>query len=458
MTDNDLHVNDLPAFHITGGTGWINDPNGLVYFNGEYHVFYQYYPYDTKWGPMHWGHAVSFDLTNWKRLPIALAPGGEGDKDGCFSGTAIVAFNKLYLMYTGFEENGGGENVRQVQCLAESEDGVNFFKRGVVIGSDDLPEDFMPCDFRDPHVFCHDGIFYCLVAAKKKGGRGRLLLYRSDDLFKWTFLSDALGFDSDGIMFECPNYIEKLGLIIVGDQLPPPKADGCLNVHSTRYFIGKMDFTAGKFIVESEGILDHGFDYYAPQSFACCPEKILIGWLNMWDRNVPSAKYGFAGMLTVPRKLSVNCGRLYQTPVVKTSKVYETSVGKKLADNAIIGVIEIKADDLESFEIKLRQGNENFTLISLVDGFWVFDRSKSGEAIVGAEKDELSLAGIRKMPLGAEKHTSISIVLDKYSIEFFEGGRVMSSTVYPPDNADKIELTVKASKCTYTRYKVENRS
>ena len=93
----------LPVFHITGEKGWINDPNGIVYFNGEYHVFYQYHPYDTKWGPMHWGHVSSADLTNWKRLPIALAPGGAGDKDGCFSGSAIVAFGKLYLIYTGFE-------------------------------------------------------------------------------------------------------------------------------------------------------------------------------------------------------------------------------------------------------------------------------------------------------------------------------------------------------------------
>ena len=188
MTEKHLHDDKLPAFHVTGGAGWINDPNGLVYYKGEYHVFFQYHPYGTAWGPMHWGHVVSKDLTEWNYLPIALTPGGVGDKDGCFSGTAIVAFGKLFLMYTGFEENGGGENVRQVQCLAESEDGINFKKHGVVIGSEELPADFMPCDFRDPHVFSHGGKFYCLVAAKKKGGRGRLLLYRSDDLFKWSFV------------------------------------------------------------------------------------------------------------------------------------------------------------------------------------------------------------------------------------------------------------------------------
>ena len=99
-----------------------------------------------------------------------------------------------------------------------------------------------------------------------------------------------------------------------------------------------MDFDSGKFSVQSEGVLDHGFDYYAPQAFAHCPDNIVIGWLNMWDRNVPSEKYGFAGMLSVPRKLSVENGRVCQTPVIKTNKVFETSVDKKSADRSIIGL------------------------------------------------------------------------------------------------------------------------
>ena len=96
-----------PTFHITGGDGWINDPNGLVVFRGRYHVFFQYHPYSTEWGPMHWGHVVSDDLMHWQRLPIALTPGGDGDADGCFSGSAVVYNDKLYLMYTGFTKNAG---------------------------------------------------------------------------------------------------------------------------------------------------------------------------------------------------------------------------------------------------------------------------------------------------------------------------------------------------------------
>ena len=454
MTENIKQGDFLPEFHITGGAGWINYPNGLVYYKGEYHVFFQYHPYGTAWGPMHWGHVVSKDLTSWRYLPLALTPGGVGDKDGCFSGTAICAFQKLYLMYTGFEENGGGEAVRQVQCLAESEDGVTFKKLGVVIGSDDLPADFMPCDFRDPHVFEKDGTFYCLVAAKKVGGKGRLLLYRSKDLKRWSFFSDALGFDSDGVMFKCPNYVDSLGLLMVSDQLPAPKEDGCLNVHSTRYFIGKMDFTVGRFIVENQGVLDYGFDFYAPQSFADCKDSIAIGWLNMWDRNVPSVKYGFAGMLTVPRRLSVVDGKLKQEPVVMKREVFKTAVERSLTDEVMTGVIEIRAEKLKNFELKLRCGDGNYTLIKLVDGAIEFDRSKSGEAIVGVEKDELSLSGKRKMPFTRQDKTTFTIVLDKYSVELFDGTFVMSSTIYPPKTAIGLELTVNADSCVYTRYDV----
>ena len=167
-----------PAFHITGERGWINDPNGLIYCNGKYHAFYQHYPNDTKWGPMHWGHMVSDDLTNWEYFPIALTPGDEFDKNGCFSGSAIIYDGKLWLMYTGFVENQGGESIRQLQCLAESTDGITFKKHGIVIGEELLPEGYTPCDFRDPKVWMYEDYFWCIVAARKVDGRGRILLYK----------------------------------------------------------------------------------------------------------------------------------------------------------------------------------------------------------------------------------------------------------------------------------------
>lgn len=442
-----------PAFHVTGETGWINDPNGLIYYKDRYHAFYQHYPYDTKWGPMHWGHVVSDDLTNWTYLPIALKPGDDCDKNGCFSGSAIVHDDKLWLMYTGFIENQGGESIRQVQCLAESTDGISFKKHGIVIGENDLPEGYAPCDFRDPKVWCHDGFFWCIVAARKIEGRGRILLYKSKDLFDWEFVGDLFGKDSLGTMIECPDYNEELGYLLFCEQFQPNEGKEHLNIHTCRYAVGRIDYSAGGFVEKSRGIVDFGFDMYAPQTFAGKP--VVMGWLNMWDRNVPSVKYGFAGMLTAARGISVSDGRLYQAPNVNCIEKYKTTVRDQLSDKVEKGVITITATDLESLDIKMRVGGENYTRLTLIDGEWVFDRSKSGEAIVGAEKDSDSLSGIRRMPYSGKKDVTLTIVMDDFSVEIFEDGRVLSSTIYPPLGADAFELNVKAASCYYTRAEVK---
>ena len=438
-----------PAFHITGERGWINDPNGLIYYNGQYHAFFQHYPYDTKWGPMHWGHVVSDDLTNWKYLPIALTPGDDCDKNGCFSGSAIVHDGKLWLMYTGFIENQGGESIRQLQCLAESDDGITFKKHGIVIGEDLLPNGYAPNDFRDPKVWYHDGSFWCIAAARKIDGRGRILLFKSKDLFNWEFVNDLFGKDSAGTMIECPDYNEELGYLLFCEQFQPSEDGLHLNIHTCRFAIGKIDYSTGTFIEESRGIVDYGFDMYAPQTFA--GKSVFMGWLNMWDRNVPSEKYGFAGMLTAPRKVCVRDGMLYQEPVVCCAKVFEASVSDKLCDKAVKGVITINAKGLEGFAIKMRSNGENYTQMTLIGSEWVFDRSKSGEVINGAEKDDDSVNGIRRMPCSNREDVTVTIVMDEFSVEIFEGGRALSSTIYPPYGADGIELDVKADSCHYER-------
>jgi len=438
-----------PAFHITGERGWINDPNGLIYYNRQYHAFFQHYPDDTKWGPMHWGHVVSDDLINWKYLPIALKPGDDCDKNGCFSGTAIVHDDKLWLMYTGFIENQGGESIRQVQCLAESDDGITFKKHGVIIGEDLLPEGYAPCDFRDPKIWLHNDCFWCIVAARKIEGRGRILLYKSKDLFNWEFVGDLFGKDSAGTMIECPDYNEELGYLLFCEQFQPSENGTHLNIHTCRWCTGKIDYSTGLFVEDARGIVDYGFDMYAPQTFA--GKSVVMGWLNMWDRNVPSEKYGFAGMLTLPRRVSVKDGRLYQEPVLNCTTKVNTDVCYKFEDRVKIGVIIVKATDLESFEIKMRVGGGNYTSLTLKDNEWVFDRSKSGEIISGAEKDNDSISGIRRMPFSRKKDVTLTIVLDNFSVEIFEDGRALTSTIYPPDDADGIELSVKANTCQYER-------
>ena len=195
-------------YHFMPQTGWINDPNGLIYYKGKYHYFYQLNPYYGHWDYMHWGHAISSDLMHWEYLPVALAPSEEYDdhmRGGCFSGSAIEHDGKLFLMYTVTSNHG--EGYVQTQCIAYSEDGINFTKYGgnpVICPPEGVPSDL----FRDQKVWEHDGVYY-MVCGASRNKRGQALLYRSSDMLHWEFfnvLAESRG--EWGYMWECPDFYQ----------------------------------------------------------------------------------------------------------------------------------------------------------------------------------------------------------------------------------------------------------
>ena len=441
--------NYRPLFHINGGNGWINDPNGLIKFKGLYHAFFQYYPNDTKWGPMHWGHRVSQDLIHWKELPIALYPQTFSKEDGCFSGTSIIHNDTLYLVYTGFYENGGGENIRQVQCLASSKDGLNFEKHGIIIDENKLPNYINPCDFRDPKVWKENDIFYMLVAAREKEGKGRILLFKSNDLFNWSFVDHILEHESKGSMIECPDYVKNLNLLLYSEQFHPNEESKHLNIHSTRYAIGNMNFDKNKFIESNTDIVDYGFDFYAPQVFY--DDNIMIAWLNMWDRNNPSSEYGFAGQLTVPRFIEVKNYKLHQTPVWDYSNQLVKNISNTFEDNFKYGALKFNIKDLENFELKLREKDNQYFKVTLKNNEFVFDRSNMKYPINGVETDSDSLNGIRRMPIDNLNDVNIEIIMDEFSIEFFINGLSASFQIFNDYDADKLSINVKAINCEYIK-------
>ena len=175
----DIFNTEKPSFHITPPVGWINDPNGFSCYKGEYHLFYQYHPYSTHWGPMHWGHVKSKDLITWEQLPCALAPDEEYDGQGCFSGTAIQDGDRHVLIYTSVvdkEQQDGTHLIRQTQSIAVG-DGENYEKLicNPVIKADCLPEGSSPVDFRDPKIWKEGDRFYAVVGSLA-GGRQRTSL------------------------------------------------------------------------------------------------------------------------------------------------------------------------------------------------------------------------------------------------------------------------------------------
>ena len=180
-----------PAFHLTPYVGWLNDPNGFSYYGGKYHLFYQYYPYDSAWGSMHWGHAVSEDLLHWQYLPAALAPDRFYDNAGCFSGSAVeLSDGRQLLMYTAVHQEGDNPPA-QTQCLAIG-DGLDYekYEANPVLAENALPAGGSRVDFRDPKMWRNrDGSFGCVAVNRAEDGSGQVLLYESPDGLHWKFKS-----------------------------------------------------------------------------------------------------------------------------------------------------------------------------------------------------------------------------------------------------------------------------
>ncbi|HEM5146227.1 TPA: glycoside hydrolase family 32 protein [Streptococcus suis] len=299
-----------PERHFVPEIGWINDPNGFVYFKGEYHLFYQFNPYESVWGPMHWGHAKSKDLVNWEHLPVALAPDKDYDKDGCFSGSAIVKEDTLWLMYTGNIVNEDG-SVRQVQNMAYSTDGIHFEKiaQNPVATEELLPEEVIANDFRDPKIFEKDGRYYSVVATKHKDGVGCIVLLGSDDLLDWQFESIFLkGEAHQGHVWECPDYFEVDGqeYLIVSPMRYQKEDNDFVNINSNIFVTGHVDWDNKVFVADSFKEIDHGHDFYAAQTTEGPEEeRVMIAWMHTWGRPLVTNDLGhkWYGQMTLPRLL-----------------------------------------------------------------------------------------------------------------------------------------------------------
>lgn len=294
-----------PRYHIAAPAGWINDPNGLIQTGGVYHVFYQLHPYSPEWGPMHWGHAASRDLAHWEDFPIALAP-DQPYEDGCFSGCAVDAGGVLTLFYTAHRD---GPPLRESQCAARSFDGGRTFVKDPQNPLIPAPPEGFSADFRDPKVWRGGGGWHMIVGSSH-GGRGCALLYDSPDLSRWEYRGIFAESDgSSGTMWECPNYCEVDGRGVF--LFSPIGMPGHKNVYQT----GSFDARSGKFTGGPLRELDHGVDFYAAQAFQDERGRaLLVAWMDRWGEPHPTAADGWAGLLTLPRELHVQNGRLVQQP------------------------------------------------------------------------------------------------------------------------------------------------
>lgn len=434
-----------PKYHIYPSKGWMNDPNGLVYFNGYYHVFYQYYPDDSKWGLMHWGHVTSKDLIHWQRMPIALFPDIE---NGCFSGSAIVKDNKLFLIYTSHDEDNKGNKVER-QRLAISEDGIHFakyFKPIIENKVDDIH------DFRDPKIFERNGKYYVIIGSKNHDNKGRVMLYASNNLYNWKYCSTlaiAKSSVEEGNMWECPDLFRLNGqdILLTSPQGIRKKNKKYLNLYQTGYFYGQVDWIDHYFEHGNFNELDSGHDFYATQTFLT-PDgrRIMMAWLDMWESTFPEQKENWAGMLIFPRELIFENGQLIQRPISELKKLFSKKVidkNTKQVDETFSDhqfEIETKVDELpKTFKLKISFGEESLSL-SLDRNLLILRKTNTD--------DRYSLIKENKLIL--------QILCDSSSVEIFvnNGKSTFSERLY---GSNKMNLSIKSDqnvKCVVRKLQV----
>ena len=289
------------SFHYRPAGGWMNDPNGLVWFRGHYHLFYQHAPhFETPWREsMHWGHARTGDFLRFEELPPALFPDRPYDRDGCWSGTAVVKDDVLYLFYAGVQ----GE--RQTVCVACSGDGIRFekYEGNPVIAA--FPPEGSP-DFRDPAVCFADGKYRCVVASgNREKHTAVLLLYDSEDLFHWQYRGVMREWENARFA-ECPSFLP------FGDQFL--LAASVCREDGHRFSMAVGSFRNGRFTAETTGEVDKGPDQYAGQIFRDPKGRaILLSWIPGWayagyrERDI--------GCLSLPREITLQDGKLRAYPI-----------------------------------------------------------------------------------------------------------------------------------------------
>jgi fructan beta-fructosidase len=446
-----------PAYHFTPAKGWMNDPNGLIYIDGEYHLFFQYNPDSTVWGPMHWGHAVSKDLINWEELPIALFPDSLGT---IFSGSAVYdAKNSsefgtkdnpplvaIFTYHNALQEKAGAIDY-QTQGIAYSVDkGKTWskYEANPVLLNPGIR------DFRDPKVTQitkTNGTKAWLMTLAVKD---RIQFYESSNLKDWALLGEfGQGVGAHGGVWECPDLIpmkapdgsQKWVLLVSMNPGGPQKGS------ATQYFIG--DFREGLFTPDDTMIrwLDYGPDNYAGVTWANLPKdqdrNLWIGWMSNWNyaQVVPSKTWRSA--TTLPREISLfdvdGTLLLKSTPARELEKLrkatYSISKTESLLPSSAVEILaDVTSDEAFSLTLSNELGEE--ITVSKEMGLVTVDRQKAGK--INFNRD---FAAAHSAPM-SWKAASIRIFLDTSSVELFvnEGELVLTSILFPSSPWKKVTL------------------
>jgi beta-fructofuranosidase len=422
----------------------MNDPNGLIQWEGQYHLFDQYNPFAAVWGTIHWGHAVSDDLVHWRDLPIALAPTpGTADEYAVFSGCAFDADGVATIMYTGVRKPEGEPRIER-PCLATSTDDSlvtwEKYAGNPVIASP--PPGLDVLGFRDHGVWREGDTWYQIIGSGIRDVGGTVLLYRSTDLLHWEFVHPICVGDRNqtGEMWECPDLF-KSGERHVLLVSPVP-------LRKTLYFVGTFD--EHKFETQHQGVLDDGGYLYAPQTFTDSQNRrVMFGWL--WEGRAESAQVaaGWAGVMSLPRTLEARAdGTLAVAPVAELralrgqhaghdSTTLSATTPLELQGAALEIVADLLPDRATQVGLNVLCSPDGSELTSIVydpgSGWLSIDRSRSSlDPSVQREPHGTHVA------LADAEHLVLHVFVDHSVVEVFANGRACLTTRVYPSRADSV--------------------
>lgn len=430
-------------FHLMPPVGWLNDPNGLCQFEGVYHAFFQYSPFDAEGGVKMWGHYISDNMLDWKYQGVALYPDQPFDCHGVYSGSALVEDGKMYLYYTGNVKLEDGE-YDYIQTgregntvLVSSEDGIHFGHKKQLMRNTDYPDD-LTCHVRDPKVWKEQDTYYMVQGARTKEDVGQILIFTSKDKVNWKFKSRIESKEPFGYMWECPDYFT------IGDKkILSASVQGLeggiweeRNVYQSGYFEVEGDILSSYKLGEYK-LWDYGFDYYAPQSFETEDgRRIHISWMGMPDceayTNLTIAD-GWQHCFTLPREIYVKDGKICQRPIRELD--YKETI-TKTAEN------KLQADSCKAYDLKIDKIQNNQFCIALAeellleytDGRFRMRFTDNRKTCVSAGRDCRYVE--------TDEVTNIRVIADVSSVEVFvnDGEYVFSTRYYP----DKYSINVQA--------------
>lgn len=488
-----------PVYHHTPLYGWMNDPNGMVYKDGEYHLYFQYNPYGSKWGNMHWGHSVSTDLVHWNHLKPAIARDTLGH---IFSGSTVVdknntagyGDNALIALYTSASDEHG-----QIQCMAYSTDDgrtyTKYEKNPVLLPFDGLK------DFRDPKVFWYepDKKWVMIVSADKE-----MRFYASQNLKDWEYMSAfGKGYGAQPNQFECPDFIQlpvdgdknKMKWVMLVNINP-----GCMfGGSATEYFVGDFDGKEFTCDTKPETVkwLDYGKDHYAAVCISNTGERIIsIPWMSNWQYANVTPIRQYRGANGLPRELSLYTkdGQIYvAADVVKevealrkdTRSFDPITVKDEYKIDEIVpqtdGAYELEMDitpntsGVAGFDLMNAKGEVAKIYLDMKSGKLVMDRTASGLVAFGEKSEphaketddhrktmsvnyqnDFALGTWAPLSLCEGKTYHLNVFVDKCSVEIFvDGGRIaMTNLVFPTEPYNTLRFYTEGGEAQVSNMKV----